>query len=324
MRSRIAQVTAFASIAAGIIHLSAATDHDDLPVMLTGFLVVGALQVALGGVLIWRRPGQRLIGAAAALMVASIGIWAVSRTVGLPLLRDGHMEPVGFKDGVTVLFELVALPGLLLLSRDASGLTLPGARFGTPALGAVGGAILALTVAAVSSDGGHYHSHEQAVALGIAGHAGDTHEQDSNSTQAHRDEHPRDAGDDHHRDGGAEGTGGADARSGSGHGGHQGDGTELASLVPGGGHPHRGGTAPGDDGGSHDDGGREHRSRSREDSGSHRDRRHRRPGKRHGHKPGKGDGGEHEHEHPPEPEDDGPLRQLADLVPGVGDVPPRR
>jgi hypothetical protein len=323
MRSGISQITAFASIAAGIIHFSAATEHDNLPVMMAGFLVVGALQVALGGTLLWRRPGQRLIGAAAALMVCSIGLWAVSRTAGLPLLRDGHMEPVGFKDGVTVLLELATLPGLLLLSRDASGLALPSPRFGTPALGAIGCAILALTVPALLADGGHHHSHEEAVALGISGHGGDTHEEGSGSAAAHGDDHPADTADEHHGDAPAGANDSAEAHSGSGHSDHGAGGTQVASLVTDGGHPHGGGGAPGEDGG-------DHRARSHQDAPRHRGHPHRRPAKRHGHDrgkgKGKGDGGGHEHEHPPadEPENDGPLRQLDDLVPAVGPIPPRR
>ena len=36
----VARLTAILSIAAGVIHLSAAGDHRNLPVMLAGFLVV--------------------------------------------------------------------------------------------------------------------------------------------------------------------------------------------------------------------------------------------------------------------------------------------
>ena len=46
------------------------------------------------------------------------------------------MEPIGFKDSVTVLFELATVPGLLLLmSPDLGGVRLPSARLGTQGAG---------------------------------------------------------------------------------------------------------------------------------------------------------------------------------------------
>ena len=41
--------TGLFSIAAGVIHVSAAADHENLPVMMVGFIVVAVLQVGLGG-----------------------------------------------------------------------------------------------------------------------------------------------------------------------------------------------------------------------------------------------------------------------------------
>ena len=86
--------------------------------MMVGFLCVGAAQAAVAGILLWRRPGALLLIAALALTAGAIGTWLISRTLGLPFLPGGHMEPIGFKDGVTVLFELASLPGLLLLASS--------------------------------------------------------------------------------------------------------------------------------------------------------------------------------------------------------------
>jgi len=112
----VASATAVFSLGAAVIHLSAAADHDNLPVMMGGFIVVAVLQAALGAALLLRRPSRLLCLGAIALMLGSLQVWLISRTAGLPLLPGGHMEPIGFKDGVTVLFELATLPGLLLLS----------------------------------------------------------------------------------------------------------------------------------------------------------------------------------------------------------------
>ena len=68
----VGSVAAIVSIGAGVIHVSAAGDHTELPVMLVGFLVVAALQVALGGLILWRRPSKLLIAAGLAMMLSSI------------------------------------------------------------------------------------------------------------------------------------------------------------------------------------------------------------------------------------------------------------
>jgi hypothetical protein len=281
----IACATAIASIAAGFIHISAAADHENLPVMMVGFLVVAALQVALGGLLIWRRPGPLLIAAALALMISSVGLWLVSRTAGLPLLRGGHMEPIGFKDGITVLFEMAALPGLvLLLSRNVSSVTLPSARLGTRTLGVLGAATFALMIPAFIAGGGEHHSHGEAIAMGIHDHGEDAPDHGA-SEVADADGHSQAGADDHHERS-AEGTSGEAHDDEHSHGGdadHVEDGDQLASLTTGDGHDHGAGVhrkdtprhtrAPHRDGGkTHGDGGGD-RDRHRGD-----DRAHHRPG----------------------------------------------
>jgi hypothetical protein len=168
----VGRLTAIVSIAAGVIHVSAAGEHTNLPVMLVGFLAVAALQVALGAVLLWRRPSRGLILAAVALTLGSIAVWVVSRTSGLPFLEDGHMEPVGVKDAICVLFEIACLPGLLLLlSRDLPAVALPSPRLASQAVSAAAVATFALMVPALAFEGGAHHTHEEAVALGIHGHS---------------------------------------------------------------------------------------------------------------------------------------------------------
>ena len=157
--------TGLFSIAAGVIHVSAAADHQNLPVMMVGFIVVAVLQVALGGLLIWRRPDPLLLVAALGLMLGSVGMWLMSRTSGLPFLPGGHMEPIGFKDSVTVLFELATVPGLLLLmSPELGGIRLPSARLGAQALAFLSAFTFMLFVPALMLDGGSHH------AAGQAGH----------------------------------------------------------------------------------------------------------------------------------------------------------
>jgi hypothetical protein len=245
----VARVTAILSIGAGMIHLSAAADHTNLPVMMAGFLVVASLQVALGGLLLWRRPGWALIAAAVGLMLSSVGLWMLSRTAGLPFLPGGHMEPIGFKDGVTVLFEICAVPGLLLLgSRDLGRVSLPSPRLGTQALAVAGAGSFLLLVPALVLGGGEHHSHDEAVALGIHEHDGGHASKRGARADAGHGDASAGGGHDHgssQAGGGAHahGTGEAGgAAAGSGHGAHGDDapaaGGGRFAFAPAGGHSH--------------------------------------------------------------------------------------
>jgi hypothetical protein len=243
----VGEVAAVLSIGAGVIHVSAAGDHTNLPVMFAGFLAVATLQVGLGVLLLRGRPSRRLILAALALMLGSIGVWVVSRTAGLPFLEDGHTEPVGFKDGVTVLFEIASVPALLLLlSPDLDRVSLPSPRFRTRTLGAVGAACFALLPPALLLDGGGHHTHEQAVELGI--HDEDHGESDELAHGGSESRHS-DSVDDHHANGG---DGKKNGDDGHGHakldkadGGHHSE-VELAGSPLGARHQHGGGSAPDD------------------------------------------------------------------------------
>ena len=83
-------VAAILSIGAGVIHISAAGDHTELPVMFAGFMLVAALQIALGALLLRRPPSRLIIAAAVAMTLSSIGLWVLSRTAGLPFIEGGH------------------------------------------------------------------------------------------------------------------------------------------------------------------------------------------------------------------------------------------
>jgi len=188
----VARVVAVLSIGAGVIHVSAAGDHTNLPVMLVGFLVVAAVQIAFGGLLLWRRPSTLLLAGGIALMLGSVGVWLLSRTAGLPFLEDGHVEPVGLKDGVTVLFEVASIPAqLLLLSSELDRVRLPSPRLASQSFSFVGAACFALLIPAMLLGGGGHHTHEEAVELGIHEHA------DGDPAHAGSEEPHADGTDDH-------------------------------------------------------------------------------------------------------------------------------
>ena len=239
----VSTLAAILSIGAGVIHVSAAGDHTSLPVMFAGFLVVATLQIALGALLLWRRPSKLLIAAGLGLMVGSIAVWVLSRTQGLPFLEDGHTEPIGFKDGVTVLFELGSIPLLLLLlSRELDRVSLPSPRLASHALALTGVGCFALMAPALLLGGGEHHSHEQAVELGL-------HEDDHSEGEelAHAGEPSSHEGENGHPKAG-EDSNGRHAHKGSDKpgGGHGHSGVRLAGAPLGAGHEHSGSNAPDD------------------------------------------------------------------------------
>jgi hypothetical protein len=163
----VAQIAAALSIGAGVIHVSAAGDHTELPVLFAGFMLVAILQIALGGLLLRRPLSRLLIAGAVAMMLSSIGLWVLSRTAGLPFIEGGHLEPIGFKDGVAKLFETASIPALLLLlSPELARVSTP-PRLGGQVLALMGAGCFALMTPAMLLGGGEHHSHAEAVALGI-------------------------------------------------------------------------------------------------------------------------------------------------------------
>lgn len=239
------------SIGAGVIHVSAAGDHTNLPVMFAGFLVVATLQVGLGALLLRRPPSRLLVAAGLVLMVGSVGVWLVSRTAGLPFLEDGHTEPVGFKDGITVLFELASLPALLLLlSPDLARVSPPSPRLRSQTLAVLGVACFALLPPALLLGGGEHHTHEEAVELGIH----EDHDEGDELAHAGPESSHADGEDGHHADGKAKGADGhGHAGSAKKAGEHQHSDVDLASTPRGGSHEHSADSAPGDAPGHHGD-----------------------------------------------------------------------
>ena len=156
-------------IGAGVLHISAAGDHTNLPVMLAGFLVVATLQAGLGGLLLFRRAGGLVLAGGLALTVGALAAWLVSRTTGLPFLPGGHMEPIGFKDGVTVVFEVATAPLLAVLaSSELDQVRLPSPRLGSQAVAVVASGMFVLFVPALVLGGGEHHSHGQLMAHALA------------------------------------------------------------------------------------------------------------------------------------------------------------
>ncbi len=98
-------LAALLALAAGAVHLAQVGVHLEAGWPIAAFfLVVGVCQVAAAALLLKPRPQPWFwIGIAGTAMV--IGIWVVSRTVGLSFVAGGQAEPVGVADGFASLAE---------------------------------------------------------------------------------------------------------------------------------------------------------------------------------------------------------------------------
>ena len=232
----IACGVALLSLGAGIIHLSAAADHESLPVMMVGFTVVALAQMGLAALLFLRGPSRGLLAVGLVLMLGSVAVWLLSRTLGLPLLPGGHMEPIGFKDGVTVLFELAAVPGLLALSSTSiRDISLPSPHLGRQALTGLAAGIALMFVPALLLGGGGHHSSDQLAAMSGAEHdhgeAGHEH-----GGEEHAGEEHAGAEHDHADESVAAGEGDDHGAAGHDDGGHTHSDDHGQTLSAGGGH----------------------------------------------------------------------------------------
>lgn len=112
------------TIAAGAVHVAQVRAHtDEDPLFGLFFVVVGALQLAGGAYLTHPVGPAALVRAAFTLGIAgslaTIGIWALSRTLGLPFgAEPGEPEELGLADAAANMFELFTALLLFLWVRQ--------------------------------------------------------------------------------------------------------------------------------------------------------------------------------------------------------------
>ncbi|HEY8546131.1 MAG TPA: hypothetical protein VIL36_13825 [Acidimicrobiales bacterium] len=107
-------LAALALVGAGVIHFAYAPGHLDTETSHgVFFLVAGWVQLALAAVLALRaRPERVWLAVAALANLAAVGVWVVSRTVGVP---GSEAEDVGFPDVAATAFEVVVVLACLAL-----------------------------------------------------------------------------------------------------------------------------------------------------------------------------------------------------------------
>lgn len=162
LRDAARLLLAAAAIGAGAIHVAFAPTHLQEWVPLgAGFLLAGVLQV-LWGVHITRNESSPALLLGAAFSVLFIGVYLMSRTVGLPLGPEAFQpEGIGVADVLCCALEVLVIPTALLLRRRPGALLTPlGLRVATVFAGSLllVGAATTYAVAAPSAE----HVHGQA------------------------------------------------------------------------------------------------------------------------------------------------------------------
>jgi hypothetical protein len=144
-----------ATLGSAVIHAAVMGPHfEESPVEGVAFAVM-VVALGLSAIEAAVRPGRRQLVAVAAVHAVILGLWAWTRTVGLP---GQGVEGVAFTDAAAVLLGAVGLGGAL---AGLSRLVDRSARSGRRPIAAAGVAVLAvaaLTVPAVAEADDHVHA----------------------------------------------------------------------------------------------------------------------------------------------------------------------
>lgn len=149
---------AAAAAGAGAIHLAVAPEHlTGFPLLGMGFLLSGTAQLAWASLLL-RRDSIRLFRVGAVGSLLFVGVYVVSRTVGLPLGPGAFQaEPLGTADLVCCGLEVLTAAGALALAAAPGALRTPlRARAGT-VLAALLLSVVGTTGVALAAPGEHAH-----------------------------------------------------------------------------------------------------------------------------------------------------------------------
>jgi hypothetical protein len=164
-RVAVRAALAAAAVGAGAIHLAVAPEHlTEFPLLGVGFVLTAAAQFLWAG-LVLRRDSARLLRIGALGSLLFVGVYAVSRTVGLPLGPEAfEAEPFGTADLVCCGLELAVAAGALGLATSTRTLYSPLRARAATVLAALLVTVGASTAVALAAPGEHGHAAETAPA----------------------------------------------------------------------------------------------------------------------------------------------------------------
>ncbi len=178
-------IAAVASIAAGMVHATAAGNHAGDTTLVRLFALTAAAQAAWG-VIALLRPMRSVAWAGVALNGVFVGAWMLSRTTGLPLIDSlRNVEQVGTQDVIAAALGATALAGALLSMYQP-------VRRPTLETGWVIASVLAITFVAVPAMAAEHthgeagHVHADGTVAASDDHAAHEH---SDATSASADGH---------------------------------------------------------------------------------------------------------------------------------------
>jgi hypothetical protein len=187
--SPLSVTLAFSSIAAAAIHFAVVGDHFDVGLLHGLFFVTVAWAQVLWALAVLVAPRPAVLTAGIVGSAAIVAVWALSRTVGVPVPPDPWSpEAVGVADLVATGLELVVIAGgVVALSRPRT------VAASTVAAGsvtvAIGLALALIGSAAIANIGEHGHAHAAEPAGGAEHEHAAGHATGESGSGAHSDGH---------------------------------------------------------------------------------------------------------------------------------------
>jgi hypothetical protein len=182
-RSSAAIALAVLSLGAAALHFAFAPGHFDESTAHGAFFIAIGWAQLVTAVLLLSNPSRKVVLQILVLNAAVVGVWLLSRTVGVPIGPEaGEPEPVGLPDALATLFEVVLVLAMGWRLLDARANVSPrAARFG-PLL-SIGAVLLVIggTSAALTPEFAGEHHHGGAEETAADGH---THSQDGTEATA--------------------------------------------------------------------------------------------------------------------------------------------
>ncbi|MGH8972646.1 MAG: hypothetical protein ACRD0C_05520 [Acidimicrobiia bacterium] len=110
-------VAALLAVAGGL-HIAALPSHAQESSPAAAFFLAAGLGQLITAVLLVARPSRATTATVVVGNVAILGVWTMSRLVGVPLgAHQGQPEPVAALDGLATALELVVIAGAVHLAR---------------------------------------------------------------------------------------------------------------------------------------------------------------------------------------------------------------